>query len=67
MSGLLLIFANQGSVSRNKGIYVVAAQPEFKLIAHNPPLDRSVFNASPAVVDGKLLIRSDENLYCIGK
>jgi outer membrane protein assembly factor BamB len=54
-------------VSRNRGVYVVAANPEFKQLAHNGPLDSSVFNASPAVVDGKLLLRSDEYLYCLGK
>jgi outer membrane protein assembly factor BamB len=54
-------------VSRNKGVYVVAADPQFKLLAHNEPLDKSVFNASPAVVDGKLLLRSNEYLYCLGK
>ena len=47
------------------GTYVLAAQPEFKQIAHNPPLDDSIFNASPAVADGKLLIRSDKFLYCL--
>ena len=54
-------------VSRNRGVYVVAAEPQFKQLAHNEPLDNSVFNASPAVVDGKLLLRSDEYLYCLGK
>ncbi len=54
-------------VSRNRGVYVVAADPQFKLLAHNQPLDSSVFNASPAVVDGKLLLRSNEYLYCLGK
>jgi outer membrane protein assembly factor BamB len=54
-------------VSRNRGVYVVAADPKYKLLARNEPLDRSVFNASPAVVDGKLLLRSDEYLYCLGK
>jgi len=53
-------------VSRNRGVYVVAADPKFKLLAHNEPLDKSVFNASPAVVDGKLLFRSNEYLYCLG-
>lgn len=54
-------------VSRNRGVYVVAAEPKFQLLAHNQPLDTSVFNASPAVVDGKLLLRSNEYLYCLGK
>ncbi len=54
-------------VSRNNGVYVVAAKPRFELVAHNRPLDNSVFNGSPAVVEGKLLLRSNEALYCVGK
>ena len=54
-------------VSRDSGTYVVAAKPQFELIAHNRPLDRSTFNGSPAVADGKMLLRSNEALYCIGK
>lgn len=52
-------------VNRNTGTYVLAAQPEFKLIAHNPPLDDSIFNASPAIAEGQLLLRSDKFLYCV--
>jgi len=29
--------------------------------------DGSTFNASPAISGGKLLLRSDRYLYCIGK
>ena len=55
-------------VSRNHGAYIVDAKPDFKLLAHNEiKSDTSVFNASPAVLDGKLLLRSDRRLYCIGK
>jgi outer membrane protein assembly factor BamB len=54
-------------VTRENGVYVFAARPEFELLAHNGPLDDSVFNASPAVVDDKLLLRSDKYLYCIGQ
>lgn len=55
-------------VSRDAGVYVVAAQPKFELLAHNKiGSDASVFNGSPAVVDGRLLLRSDRALYCIGK
>ncbi|QDU27445.1 outer membrane biogenesis protein BamB [Anatilimnocola aggregata] len=53
-------------VSRNNGVYVVAAKPQFELVAHNRSLDSSVFNASPVAVDGKLLLRSNEALYCVG-
>jgi outer membrane protein assembly factor BamB len=55
-------------VSRTKGTYVVEAAPKFKLLAHNVlEGDDSVFNASPAVSDSQLLLRSDRYLYCIGK
>lgn len=53
-------------VSRSNGIYVLAAQPKFELLAYNEPLDDSIFNGSPAVADNRLLIRSDKHLYCIG-
>jgi len=47
---------------------VVAAKPEFELLAHNEiASDTSIFNASPIVMNGKLLLRSNTCLYCIGK
>jgi outer membrane protein assembly factor BamB len=54
-------------VSRNKGAYVLEAGPQFKLLAHNTLGDTSVFNASIAVSEGRLLLRSDRYLYCIAK
>ena len=55
-------------VSRKKGIYVVAAKPEFEQLARNTfVLDDSVLNATPAISRGQLLIRSDKFMYCIGK
>lgn len=54
-------------VNRSGKTFVVAAKPEFELIATNDLRDRSLFNASPAVAGDKLLIRSDKYLYCIGK
>lgn len=54
-------------VSRDNGTYVVAAKPQFELVAHNGPLDRSTANGSPAVAENKLLLRTNEALYCIGK
>jgi outer membrane protein assembly factor BamB len=54
-------------VSQRKGAYVVAAKPEFELLAHNVfKEDGSRTNASPAVSKGQLLLRSDQYLYCIG-
>jgi outer membrane protein assembly factor BamB len=54
-------------VSQRNGSYVVAAKPEFELLAHNKfEDDDSRTNASPAVDNGQLLLRSDRYLYCIG-
>jgi outer membrane protein assembly factor BamB len=55
-------------VTRRGGTYVLAAKPEYEQLAHNEfEGDRSTFNASPIIADGKLYIRSDEYLYCVGK
>lgn len=53
-------------VTRYSGTYVLAAKPEFEMLATNQLDDDSTFNASPAVVDGRILIRSDRHLYAIG-
>ena len=53
-------------VSRWSGTYVLAAKPEFKLIARNPlPADESDFNATPAISDGTIFLRSNRFLYCV--
>ena len=55
-------------VSQRNGTFVVAAKPEFELLAHNTFADDdSRTNASPAVSHGQLLLRTDRALYCIGK
>jgi outer membrane protein assembly factor BamB len=55
-------------VSQRKGTYVVAAKPEFELLAHNVfEEDSSRTNASLAVSNGHLLLRTDQHLYCIRK
>ncbi|HYW79652.1 MAG TPA: PQQ-binding-like beta-propeller repeat protein [Thermoguttaceae bacterium] len=54
-------------VTRQGGTVVLALSPKFELLAHNDLGDPSVFNATPAVTDGQLLLRSDKFLYCIGK
>src|SRR5262249_17919607 len=54
-------------VSRQKGAYVLAAKPKFEVLAHNTFAgDKSVFNGSPAVSNGQLLLRSDQYVYCVG-
>jgi outer membrane protein assembly factor BamB len=54
-------------VTRDDVTFVVAARPKFELIATNRVADKSRTNASPVVDNGRLLIRTDQHLYCIGK
>ena len=54
-------------VSRVGGTLVLAPGREFKELARNDLGDDSVFNATPVVSNGQLLLRSDKFLYCIGK
>jgi outer membrane protein assembly factor BamB len=51
--------------TRNGGTLVLAAKPQFELLAHNRFDDRSTFNASPAVAGNSILIRSDCYVYCV--
>lgn len=55
------------SVSRENGTVVMAAEESMEELARNDLGDKSIFNGTPAIVDGQLLIRSDKYLYCIGK
>lgn len=55
------------AVSREKGTFVLAARPEFEVLAHNLlDDDAGICNAGPAVSNGRLLLRSNKYLYCIG-
>lgn len=54
-------------VTRTDGTMVIAAKPEFELLAHNKLDDRSQFQASAVPYDGALFLRSNENMYCIKK
>lgn len=54
--------------SRYDGIFVFSAERDFETLAVNRfDRDDSQFNATPAIVDGKLLIRSDKFLYCVAR
>ncbi|RPI76852.1 MAG: serine/threonine protein kinase [Planctomycetaceae bacterium] len=55
------------AVTRQNGTFVLAASPKFELLARVvfAPAEE-IFNASPAVSDGHLLLRSDKYLYCVG-
>jgi len=54
-------------VTKKSGTFVLAAGPKFEVLAHNTLSDDSTFNASMAVSQGQLFLRSDKGLYCIGK
>lgn len=52
--------------SRWEGVYVIAAKPEFELLAENRfPDDDSDFNGTPAISGRQMFLRSDKALYCI--
>ena len=53
-------------VTRYDGTFVMAAEPEYKQLAHNTLGDDSTFNASPIAAHNRLYLRSDRFLYCIG-
>lgn len=54
-------------LNRRGRTFVVAAKPEFELLATNELADGSLFNGSPAVSGNHILLRSDKYLYCLGK
>jgi outer membrane protein assembly factor BamB len=63
----LLANGNLYYTTRDGRTAVVAAEPRYRLVAINDLSDRSMFNASPAVVGNRILLRSDQFLYCVGK
>jgi outer membrane protein assembly factor BamB len=55
------------AVSRRQGTFVLAAKPQFEVLATNVIAgDDTDFNATPAVSDGCLFLRSNQGLYCVG-
>ena len=54
--------------TRDQGIVVLAAKPEYEELAVNViQSDETLVNASPAVSGNQLLLRTDSYLYCIGE
>ena len=52
--------------SRWAGMLVLAAKPEYELLAQNRfTTDESDFNATPAIVADELFVRSNRYLYCV--
>lgn len=54
-------------VTRFDGTLVLAAKPKFEQLAHNKLSDKTVFNASPMICNGNLILRSNKNLYSFGQ
>jgi hypothetical protein len=54
-------------VTRTGRTIVLAAKPKFEKLAFNDLGRAGTFNASPAIADGKLYLRSDRALYCFAK
>ncbi|MCD0459220.1 outer membrane protein assembly factor BamB family protein [Roseiconus lacunae] len=53
-------------VTRESGTLVIRPSDEFEVIARNKfASDDTDFNASPAVSDGRLYLRSNQSLYCV--
>jgi len=52
--------------TRRNGAFVLGASGRFERLAHNDLGDASDFNASPALSDGHIVVRSNECVYCIG-
>ena len=51
--------------NRNADVFVLKAGPKFDLLAVNS-IGSELMNASLAVSDGDIFIRTDKNLWCIG-
>lgn len=59
-------------ITRSGRCVVLAAKPKYELIAINPFCEPNrknseVFNASPALAGGRIFVRSDQFMYCVGK
>ncbi len=54
-------------VSRAGRTLVLAAGSKYEQLAVNDLGDGSTFNASPAIAENRLYLRSDQFLYCVGR
>jgi outer membrane protein assembly factor BamB len=54
-------------LARDGTTYVLAAKPEYELVAVNELNERGMFNASLAAANGRIYLRSNRYLYCIGE
>ena len=54
-------------VSRQGRCWVLPAKPAFEVLATNELGRVGTVNSSPAVAGGRLYIRTDKSLFCLGK
>jgi outer membrane protein assembly factor BamB len=65
-ASVVLVDERLYAVSRTNGTFVLAAEQQFKQLAHNQfESDGSDFHGSPAISDGRIFLRSNRFLYCI--
>ena len=65
-ASVVLIGERLYAVSRKGGTFVLSAKPKFEQLAHNRfQSDESDFNASPAISNGQMFLRSNRFLYCV--
>jgi outer membrane protein assembly factor BamB len=64
-SSPVLIDGKMYAASEGGEVFVIAAEPKFRLLARNPLGER--VRATPAVADNRLYIRGQHHLFCIAK
>ncbi len=53
--------------TRYQGVFVLKAGEKLKILAKNTfPDDNTIFNATPAISDGQIFVRSNKAIYCVG-
>ncbi len=56
------------ALTRFDGLFVIAGGDKFQKLSHfDFEGDTSIFNASPAISNGRIYLRSNDYLYCVGK
>lgn len=66
-AGVTLIDNRLCYTDRGGRTFVVAVGPKYELLATNDLPDRSRFNACATVAGGRLYLRSNRSLYCLGE
>jgi outer membrane protein assembly factor BamB len=55
------------ALTRLDGMFVLSGDGKYEKLSHYDfPGDTSIFNASPAIANGRIFVRSNANLYCFG-